>query len=251
MQPHLPAETRRATVETDNPPGTAAAVEPQLCVTPNCISSVFSVNRRRPDAGVGDSKAIMDRGNYISSAPTFLGANPAEVKEGPQQGLRVLAAEEDLARKLMASFNADQKKTATITKYWQGNDILSAEKIAFDIGNPVGLQGSKMNAAQKENLLALIEEYAGRVAPEAAMRAMNEVRANNGLNTVFFAWIGTETRGQAHYYRVHAPSFVIEYENSQNNANHIHSTFRDLKNDFGQDALRAHLIQDHGFAVGN
>ena len=193
----------------------------------------------------------MDRGNYISSAPTFFGSNPAEVKEGPRQGLRVLATEEDLARKLMASFNADQKKTVTITKYWRGNDILSAENLKFDIGNPVGLQASKMNAAQKDNLLAIIEEYAGRVAPEAAMRTMNEIRANNGLNNVYFAWIGTETRGQAHYYRVHAPSFVIEYENSQNNANHIHSTFRDLKNDFGQDALRAHLIVDHGFAIGN
>jgi hypothetical protein len=193
----------------------------------------------------------MDKGNYISSAPTFFGANPAEVKEGPRQGLRALAPEEDMGRKLMASLTADQKKTATITKTWQGNDILSAEKVQFDIGSPAGLQASRMTAPQKESLIALIEEYAGRVAPEAAMRTMNEIRANNGLNNVFFAWIGTETRGQAHYYRVHAPSFVIEYENSQNNANHIHSTFRDLKNDFGQDALRAHLILDHGFAEGN
>jgi hypothetical protein len=193
----------------------------------------------------------MDKGNYISSAPTFLGANPAEVREGPRQGLRALAAEEDLARNLMASLNAEQKKTATITKYWQGNDILSAEKVSFEIGNPVGLQASKLNASQKQILMSLIEEYAGRVAPEAALRAMNEVRANNALDRVFFAWIGTETRGQAHYYRIHAPSFVIEYENSQNNANHIHSTFRDLKNDFGQDALRTHLILDHGFALGN
>jgi hypothetical protein len=193
----------------------------------------------------------MDKGNYISSAPTFLGANPAEVKDGPQQGLRVLAAEEDLARKLMASMNAEQKKAATITKNWQGNDILSAEKLTFDLGSPTGLQASRLNASQKENLVALIEEYAGRVAPEAAARAMNEVRANNGLEKVFFARIGTETRGEAHYYRVHAPSFVIEYENSQNNANHIHSTFRDLRNDFGRDALRTHLIVDHGFALGN
>jgi len=193
----------------------------------------------------------MDKGNYVSSAPTFFGANPAEVKEGPRKGLRALAAEEDLARKLMGALNADQKKAATITKNWEGNDILSAEKLKFEMGNPAGLQASKLNAAQKADLLALIEEYTNRVSPEAAMRTMNELRANNGLDKVFFAWIGTETRGQAHYYRVHAPSFVIEYENSQNNANHIHSTFRDFKNDYGQDMLRTHMIVDHGFKVAN
>jgi hypothetical protein len=192
----------------------------------------------------------MDKGNYVSSAPTFLGANPAEVREGPRKGLRVLAAEEDLARKLMGMLSADQKKTATITKNWEGNDILSAEKLKFEMGSPTGLQASKLNAQQKEALLALIEEYVGRVSPEAAMRAMNEVRGN-GINNLYFAWIGTETRGQAHYYRVHAPSFVIEYENSQNNANHIHSTFRDFKNDFGQDMLRTHMIEDHGFKFAN
>jgi hypothetical protein len=190
----------------------------------------------------------MDKGNYVAAAPTFFGANPAEVREGPRAGLRVLAAEEDLARRLMGMLTADQKKTATITRHWEGNDILSAEKLKFEIGNPAGLQASKMTAPQKEALMALIGEYANRVSPEAAMKTLNDVRGN-GLNNVYFSWIGTETKGQAHYYRVHAPDWVIEYENSQNNANHIHSTLRDFKNDFGQDTLRTHLIVDHGFRV--
>lgn len=192
----------------------------------------------------------MESGNYVASAPTFFGSNPAEVREGPRQGLRVLALEEDLARKMMASLTADQKRTATMQKNWESNDMLSAEKLKFDLGSPMGIAGSRLNATQKQNLVALIGEYVGRVAPEAAARTMNEIRGNNGLDNVYFAWSGTETRNEPHYYRVHAPGFLIEYENSQNNANHIHSVFRDLKNEFGlMDSLRAHLIRDHGIVA--
>lgn len=185
-----------------------------------------------------------DKGQIIASTPTFMGANPAEVKEGPRKGLRVLAREEDLARQLLESLDPAQKKTAIIeTK--APDDIITAASRKAEIGAPVGLAASKLNQKQKDTLISLLEEYAGRMAPDTAMTTMNDVR-RNGIEKITFAWAGGEKRGEKHYYRVQGPTFLIEYDNTQNDANHIHSVWRDLKNDFGVDILRQHYKTDHG-----
>lgn len=186
----------------------------------------------------------MDKGTIIASTPTFMGANPAEVKEGPRKGLRVLAREEDLARQLLEALDPAQKKTALIeTK--APDDIITAASRKAEIGAAVGLPASKMNQKQKDMLIAILEEYAGRVSPDMAMTTMTDVR-KNGIEKVTFAWAGGEKRGEKHYYRVQGPTFLIEYDNTQNDANHIHSVWRDLKNDFGVDILRQHYKTDHG-----
>ena len=185
----------------------------------------------------------MDKGKFVTSTPTFLGSNPAEVKDGPRHGLRVLGPEEDLARQLLASLDANQKKTAILAGA-APNDIVTSNSRQAQIAAPAGLPASAMNAKQKEMLLALIQEYAQRNAAEAAAATMNEIR-KVGIEKVYFAWMGTEVRGQAHYYRVQSPAFLIEYDNTQNNANHIHSVWRDLKHDWGVDLLAAHYKAYH------
>jgi hypothetical protein len=112
------------------------------------------------------------------------------------------------------------------------------------MGAPVGLQASKMNSKQVQMLMTLLEEYAYRMSPDVAEATMKEVR-KIGNDKIFFAWAGSEKRGDAHYYRVQGPAFVVEYDNTQNNANHIHSVWRDLKNDFGVDVLRQHYKTAH------
>jgi hypothetical protein len=62
-----------------------------------------------------------------------------------------------------------------------------------------------------------------------------------GVDNVAFAWAGEIERGRKHYYRVQGPTFLIEYDNTQNDGNHIHSVWRDFNGDFGQDLLREHL----------
>jgi hypothetical protein len=182
-------------------------------------------------------------GVVVGSTPTFFGSNPAEVKEGPRKGLRVLAQEEDLARALLMALDAGQKKAAIIQTV-APREILTAENREPKIGAPVGLPVPRMNPKQVEMLTALLQEYAYRMSPDIAEITMNDVR-KAGIDKIFFAWAGSEKRGDPHYYRVQGPTFVVEYDNTQNNANHIHSVWRDLGNDFGVDALREHYRTAH------
>jgi len=184
----------------------------------------------------------MDKGKFLASTPTFLGSNPAEVRDGPRKGLRALAPEEDLARRLLEALDANQKKTAILAGA-APNDIITGNQRKAEIGAPTGLSASAMNAKQKEMLLALIQEYVDRNAAEAASAAMNNIR--KGINQTTFTWIGSEKRGDAHYYRIQSPDFLIEYDNTQNQANHIHSVYRDLKHDWGIDLLAEHYRQAH------
>jgi hypothetical protein len=172
-------------------------------------------------------------------APLFVGANPAQVKTGPQTGFRLLAQEEDLARDLMTGLSADKRKAAMIqdtafSEIVTGNDP-KVRPLELE-----GLAAGAMSAPEKARLRALIELYVGRVNPAAAKDALTRLdRA--GFDLVRFGWAGSLESGEKHYYRVHGPTLLIEYDNTQNDANHIHTVYRDLDRDFGGDVLRAHL----------
>jgi Protein of unknown function (DUF3500) len=185
----------------------------------------------------------MNNGKIIASTPTMFGSNPAEVREGPRKGLRVLAREEDLARELLMALDSDQKKTA-IFEAKALPDIVTGESREPKMGAPIGLPASKMNSKQVQMLTTLLEEYAYRMSPDVADETMKEVR-KTGIAKLYFAWAGSEKRSEPHYYRIQGPDFVVEYDNTQNNANHIHSVWRNLKNDFGVDTLRQHYKTAH------
>jgi hypothetical protein len=182
-------------------------------------------------------------GNKVIDSPSFYGANPAEIKTGPRKGLRVLAAEEDAARELMMSLDDGQKKVALVdaTAY---KDIftMNSRKAALE-GQPSGLAASKLNSKQLAMLNTLLEVYAENVPEQLAQTRMEMVKkAGKNIN---FAWAGVLERGGPHYYRLQAPTFLIEYDNTQNDANHIHSVWRDFSGDFGLDLLKAHYESSH------
>jgi hypothetical protein len=172
-------------------------------------------------------------------APVFVGANPARVLSGPQTGFRLLAQEEDLGRELMTSLSEANRKAAMI------RDIAFSEIVT---GNdpkvrPLELEGlaaGAMSLEEKRRLRTLIELYVGRVNPAAAKDALARLE-RAGFDQVRFGWAGSTESGEKHYYRVHGPTLLIEYDNTQNDANHIHTVYRDLERDFGGDVLRAHL----------
>ena len=182
-------------------------------------------------------------GKHIATTPAFLGANPAEVLQGARKGLRALAPEEDLARLLVKSLDDKQRAQAVVSQSAPA-DILSTNLRKAEPLKPAGLQTNKLGQKQQETLMALLSEYASRHAPDIAAARMEKVRTA-GLANIFFAWAGGFDKGQAHYYRIQGPSFLVEYDNIQNNANHIHTVWRDFNSDFGADLLALHYKQDH------
>jgi hypothetical protein len=179
----------------------------------------------------------------IADTPSFFGSNPAEVREGPRKGLRVLGAEEDLARDLLESLTPEQKKIAIVTDKAYPDILTMASRKAALEGQPSGLSAAKMTKKQFDLLQALLSDYANNV-PEQMAAAREEYIKKAGTN-LFFAWAGAEERGGPHYYRIQSPRFLIEYDNTQNNANHIHSVWRDFNGDFGLDLLAMHYQRGH------
>lgn len=183
------------------------------------------------------------KGGKVIGSPNFFGTNPAEVKEGPRKGLRVLHAEEDLARTLVTNLTPEQKQIAVVSKEAPKDIFTMASRKASIEGQPNGLQASKLNAKQKAMLAAVAEEYANNLPPLVAQERLDRIKKAG--NNMYFVWAGGENRGDPHYYRIAAPDFLIEYDNTQNGANHIHSVWRDLTNDFGSDLLKEHYQSAH------
>jgi hypothetical protein len=179
----------------------------------------------------------------VVAGPAFLGTNPAEVKDGPRKGLRVLAEEEDMGRSFAKSLTEAQFKKALISTVAPKEMITEAKRQAV-LEKFEGIPYSELTDTQKAALVELISLYANRLRPELAQADLQHV-ASAGLDKIYFAWAGTTTPGEGHYYRIHGPNFLVEYDDTQNNANHIHTVWRDLENDFGGDLLKKHYEANH------
>lgn len=188
------------------------------------------------------SFTIVD-GKEIAAVPSFMGTNPAEVREGPKKGLRVLGVEEDLGRELVKSLSAEQRVVGVYDKTAPKDIITGADRVAKRL-EPDGIAYAKLNDAQKQLLKKIVAEYANRVRPDVAKSDLAKVD-KAGWDKVAFAWAGGLERGEGHYYRVQGPTFLLEYDNTQNNANHVHAVWRDFTNDFGEDLLKKHYEQAH------
>ena len=182
-------------------------------------------------------------GGHVAGAPSFFGANPAEVREGPRKGLRTLAGEEDLGRAVIQSLDAEQRKIAVVApEAYKDIITMDSRKAALE-GQPSGLLAAKMNAKQFDLLQALVGEYAHNMPEQIAQAREEEIKKAG--KQIYFAWAGGIERGQPHYYRVQTGDFLIEYDDTQNNANHIHSVWRDFNGDFGVDLLKLHYQTSH------
>ena len=109
-----------------------------------------------------------------------------------------------------------------------------------------GLPAAEMTLAQQRQLRRLLEVYAGRMADSSASRQLQRIE-DAGFGRMHFAWAGAYQPRSPHYYRIHGPTVLVEYDNTQGGGNHIHTVWRDLENDFGGDLLRKHYArQPHG-----
>jgi hypothetical protein len=178
-------------------------------------------------------------GSFVAASPSFFGTNPAEVREGPKKGTRILATQEDSARALLMALDEGQRKQAVIDAA-APNDISTMNAVDIKPLGPGGIAAASLNAAQQKMLMAVIDSYASAMAADIASERLDRIR-KAGVEKITFAWAGDAARGERHYYRVQGPTFLIEFDNTQNNANHIHSVWRDFQGDFGRDLLREHL----------
>ena len=184
------------------------------------------------------------KGNLIATTPEFLGANPGEVRlDGPFKGRRVLHAEEDLARELVKSLDPKQRGQAVFSAT-APSDILTTNSPRADSPQTAGITTQALTRTQTETLRKLLGEYAARLPEPLARERLAKIE-KAGFDKIRFAWAGTLERGGPHYYRVQGPTFVIEYDNTQSDANHVHSVFRDFEDDFGRDLLREHYQSAH------
>lgn len=178
-------------------------------------------------------------GSQVASSPMFLGSNPAEVREGAQKGTRVLGEEEDAGRALVQALSPDQLRTAVINPV-APTDILTMNKNDLTPLPEEGILHSALQPQQQLLLKRVIEVYVSTMETDVAAERL-AVATRAGMDKVRFAWAGSTERGQKHYYRIQGPTFLIEFDNTQNDGNHVHSVWRDFNGDFGRDLLREHL----------
>ncbi len=174
-------------------------------------------------------------GGRVVAAPSFFGANPREIREGPRKGWRTLDREEDLARDLLLSLNDKQRNEAIVADKAYPDILTGAERKAVIENQPAGLRLGEMNGEQRAKIAGIVALYAAKM-PEEVERHRLQQFEDAGEN-VWFAWAGSAERDDPHYYRIRTERFLIEYDCTQNGANHIHSVWRDFEGDFGFDLL--------------
>lgn len=170
-------------------------------------------------------------GKVVSATPTFIGANPATIITGLDRGKRILKRESDLGFFLVNSLSPEQLDKALIARDAPRDIITGTDRDAGTL-YPRGVYLQELDDTQKENFLNLLEVYIGNYETETSNQLMARIKAA-GIDNLSFAWAGSLQPGQGHYYRIQGPTLLIEYANTQHNANHIHTVVRDLRNDFG------------------
>ncbi len=179
----------------------------------------------------------------LSVVPSFWASNPAVADFGPGRKLIALEVEEFAARELRNSLTTEQAKKAVIANK-APRDILTAALPEAKAIKTSGIAYRDLNKNQQTQLTKLIKEYINRHRAVVAKEDLAKIE-KVGLEKIYFSWAGSTKQFEPHYYRIQGPTFLLEYANTQNGANHIHATWRDFNGDFGRDVLREHIRKDH------
>lgn len=184
-------------------------------------------------------------GTIISSTPSFMGSNPGIVLAGPQIDRQVLADETNMGFALLHSLSDSQKEKALFANKAPADIITSNDRKAKALTQS-GIKGSDLKADQLTLLKRLVGVYLSRYTTEYQTKLLHRIEST-GWENMSFAWAGSQKNkvGNPHYYSIQGAGLLIEYDNVQNNANHVHAVMRDLENDFGGDLLQSHYLQDH------
>jgi hypothetical protein len=174
----------------------------------------------------------------VASTPQFFGSNPAEVRDGDRRGTRMLAREEDLGIAFLASLTDEQRAIAVVADR-APSDIFTREDPVVAKQAASGIRYTRLTDRQKKALLDLIRTNAEAQDAGEVKRRMDAIE-KAGHDEIAFAWMGAPDRRGGHYYRIQGPTFLIEFDNTEHRANHIHVVWRDFQGDFGRDVLKDH-----------
>jgi len=192
---------------------------------------------------------VVAPGHGVAVTPVFYGANPADVPERhAHAGFRLVGAEEDDAFALIRSLEGSERKDAILSDRSLG-DIVSGPGRESSLQRYEGVALARLSGVQCDGVMRILGLYAGTMREEIANAAIAKIR-EAGVATLHFAWAGSPTRGRAHYFRIHGPTVLVEYDNTQSGANHVHSVWLETKNVFGHDLLKAHYQGGHGGGHG-
>ncbi|MES2881181.1 MAG: DUF3500 domain-containing protein [Bacteroidota bacterium] len=181
--------------------------------------------------------------NKIAFAPFFFGTNPAEIKEGPKKGTRVIKEEEEIAFELVNTFSKAQLQKAMIQQK-AFDEIITVNATRVKALPQAGIAITDLTPYQKNILNKLIGAYLSSMPKELAAMRLKKMEKED-LNAIYFGWAGAIKTGEGHYYRIQGKTFLVEFDNTQNNANHIHTVWRDFNGDFGRDLLNEHYKTAH------
>lgn len=183
-------------------------------------------------------------GDEVVSSPRFFGSNPGRIPSGPREGERTLKIEEDLGFELINSMSIEQLEE-TIFQEESFKEIVTANLPEVNPLEPVGIGYESLDRKQQKTMIKIIDEYLSALPKGSAHKRRRQIE-EEGFHKMRFGWVGSKELGSAHYYRIQGESFLLEFDNSQNEANHIHTVWRDFEGDFGRDLIREHYANsDH------
>ncbi len=179
----------------------------------------------------------------VAYTPFFFGSNPAEIKEGPSKGYRAISAEEDIAYALLNSLSDDQVKKAV----FQSDPFIEIVTFTATQVSPLpeaGISAGEMSGVQKNLLHLLLTAFLSAMPEDIAAARLNRIKSEDG-DMIYFGWAGSVKKSEPHYYRIQGKTFLVEFDKTQNMANHIHMVWRDFDDDFGRNLLLEHYQHDH------
>ncbi|MEQ9408606.1 MAG: DUF3500 domain-containing protein [Fuerstiella sp.] len=169
-------------------------------------------------------------GQIVSSTPEFFGANPGLIDAGPGRSLRVLGKREDIARQILKACPDSTRSQLWLSKE-APNDIRGGGVAQPVVDKPQGLRYADMTPEQKQLLKDLLAEYLTAMPATVVRERMQQIE-DAGLENIYFGWWGGSELNEPHHYVVQGRTFIIEYNNTQNSANHVHAIWRNLDGDF-------------------
>jgi len=152
------------------------------------------------------------------------------IDAGPNRQLRILANREDLARRILKACTEEQKKTMWISDK-APDDIRGAAEAQAVADAPTGLKYSEMSPEQQQLLKELLGEYMSAMPAQVVRDRLKSIE-KGGIENIRMGWWGDSEVNKRHHYVIQGPTFISEYNNTQNDANHIHAIWRSLEGDF-------------------